>query len=206
MLVKGILYVATYVRKHVIKYLQPLARLVRLGEHPGMHVSSPPSAVPARPGGVGVAAGLRSGADAELDPRCARGRPGAVAVDRRRRRGSGCGVPAGRGGHHQVLELVGANIGDVVRRCLGGIVGQGSARKPQRSGSSLLESTERVRTEAKRALAPGACRERLRQRFRGFVFPPGPLGTEADSLPSLGRAGGWNHKRPLLRPFVYLRT
>ena len=63
-----------------------------------------------------------------------------------------------------------------------------------RSGAdpALLESTERVRTEAKRALAPGAGRERLRQRFRGFAFPPGPLGTEADSLPSLGRAGGWD--------------
>jgi len=40
---------------------------------------------------------------AVLDPRCARRRPG--AVDRRRRRGSGCGAPAGRDGHHQVLTL-----------------------------------------------------------------------------------------------------
>ena len=61
---------------------------------------------------------------------CARGRQGAVAIDRRRRRGSGCGAPAGRGGHHQVLELVGAYIGDVGRRCMGWFVGQGSARKP----------------------------------------------------------------------------
>ena len=115
----------------------------------------------------------------------------------------------GAGGADLVVELLqGAvattrcwswwvRIGDVVRRRLGwfGLLVKGLPGSRMRSGSSVLESTERVRTEAKRALAPGACRGRLRQRFRGFAFPPGPLGTEADSLPSLGRAGGWD--RPL---------
>ncbi|QUE78373.1 hypothetical protein KCX70_23075 (plasmid) [Stutzerimonas stutzeri] len=80
-------------------------------------------------------------------------------------------LPIGAGGADLVVEFLQGEVVitrcwswwvrisatlDVGRRCLGGVVGQGSARKPQRSGTSLLESTERVRTEAKRALAPGA--------------------------------------------------
>ncbi|QTF59094.1 hypothetical protein [Stutzerimonas frequens] len=72
----------------------------------------------------------------------------------------------GAGGADLVVEFLQGAV--AITRCrswwvrisatlgVGGCVGQGSARKPQRSGSSLLESTERVRTEAKRALAPGA--------------------------------------------------